>query len=209
MVEFTDSQEPLRSSLLRAIDTIRGETTSLREMLRLIGEQGLLLLCALLSLPFLIPVSIPGVSTVFGAAIILLSLGIAFNRTPWIPQRILDKRLDAQRLTGALRKGAEIVEKIERYVKPRMLHLTSTALVNRVNGLAITLGGILLLFPLGLVPFSNTLPALAVLLLATGISQRDGMVVLAGYGMLAATIVYFGVLAGLAVFAGQGLASML
>ena len=51
---------------------------------RTMGESGLLLLCALLSLPFLFPVSIPGVSTVFGAGIVLISAAITFNRQPSI-----------------------------------------------------------------------------------------------------------------------------
>ena len=76
----------------------------------------------------------------------------------------------------------------------------------RVNGLALIFGGVLLMAPLGLIPFSNTLPAFGILLLAVGMSQRDGLVVLAGYGMLVATVIYFGALAWAAYAAGRGLA---
>ena len=60
-----------------------------------------------------------------------------------------------------------------------------------------------LMAPLGLIPFSNTLPGIAILLLAAGISQRDGLVVLAGHVMVVLTIVYFAGLALLAYGAGQ------
>ena len=41
-------EEPFRDALLRAVDTIEGRTVTLRELMELIGEQGLLFLCALL-----------------------------------------------------------------------------------------------------------------------------------------------------------------
>ena len=205
-VEFSNARESLHGALTRAVDRIEGETITLRQLLELVGEHGLLFLCALLTIPFLIPVSIPGVSTVFGAAIILIAIGITMNRLPWLPSRIMDKELDAKRLTGILRRGIAIVARIEAYIRPRMEGLTEGAVMGRVNGLALIFGGVLLMAPLGLTPFSNTLPAFGILLLAVGMSQRDGLVVLAGYGMLVATVIYFGALAWAAYAAGRGLA---
>ena len=205
-VEFSNARESLHGALTRAVDRIEGETITLRQLLELVGEHGLLFLCALLTIPFLIPVSIPGVSTVFGAAIILIAIGITMNRLPWLPSRIMDKHLDAKRLTGILRRGIAIVARIEAYIRPRMEGLTEGAVMGRVNGLALIFGGVLLMAPLGLIPFSNTLPAFGILLLAVGMSQRDGLVVLAGYGMLVATVIYFGALAWAAYAAGRGLA---
>lgn len=81
---FTDTSEKLSTTLEKLIGKLQGQTITLRELMEAIGEQGLLLICAIASLPFLIPVSIPGVSTVFGAAIILVSLAITLNRLPWL-----------------------------------------------------------------------------------------------------------------------------
>jgi hypothetical protein len=208
LVEFSNARESLHASLGRAIDQIDTETITLRRLLELVGEHGLLFLCALLTIPFLIPVSIPGVSTVFGAAIVLIAVGITMNRMPWLPARIMDKELDATRLSAILRRGVGIVAKVETYIRPRMQGLTEGAVMGRVNGLALVFGGVLLMAPLGLIPFSNTLPAFAILLLAVGMSQRDGLVVLAGYGMLVATLIYFGALAAAAYAAGRGLAGI-
>jgi hypothetical protein len=205
--DFEDTTKPLSDTLRDLIAGIRGETVTLRELMEAVGEQGLLLICALACLPFLIPVSIPGVSTVFGAAIILVGIAIFLNRLPWLPARILDRRLDTARLVPALQKGAGVVSRIDRYLKPRLTGLTQGGTVNRLNALGITLGGILLMFPLGLIPFSNTLPAIAILLLATGMIQRDGLIVLGGYAFLVFTVIYFSVLAIMAVSAGQGLAT--
>lgn len=204
-VEFGDSQGSLSDTLTGMIASIRGNTITLRELMIEIGEQGFLLLCALLTLPFLIPVSIPGVSTVFGAAIILISLAITLNRMPWLPKRILDREIDTEKLVPTLRKGAALVSRLDRYVRPRLNFLTEGALMNRFNGLMIMAGGVLLMFPLGLIPLSNTLPGIAILLLSLGIIQRDGLMVAGGYFFLVATTVYFAVLGYAAFAAGQGL----
>lgn len=205
---FEDTSGSLREALDGAIARIGGDTVTLREMIGLIGEQGLLLICALLTLPFLLPVSIPGVSTVFGLAIILIGLGIAANRTPWLPRRIMDRPLDAEKLVATLRRGSDIVARIERVIRPRLTFLTEGGLTNRVNALAIVWGAILLCLPLGLVPFSNTLPAIAILFLAVAMSQRDGVFVLLGYAMLVVTMVYFTALGYAALVAGRGIASI-
>jgi len=207
-ISYEDRGETMRGALIRTIEQIGGRTVTLRELLALIGEHGLLLLSALLTVPFLLPVSIPGVSTVFGLAIILISLGIIANRPPWIPRQLMDRALDAEKLVPVLRRGADTVARIEKIIRPRITSLTDGEFMGRLNGIGILLGGILLIFPLGLVPFSNTLPAFAILFLCIGISQRDGVFVLAGYGMLVATIVYFSALAYAAFAAGRGLLSI-
>ncbi len=207
-IEFRDTSTSLSGTLRKLISGIQGQSVTLRELMDAVGEQGLLLICAVASLPFLLPVSIPGVSTVFGAAIILISLAITANRLPWLPKSILDRKLDSRKLVPALEKGAKIVSRLDVFLKPRLTGVTSGRLVNRINGLAITLAGVLLMFPLGLIPFSNTLPGIAILLLSAGMIQRDGLVVLGGYVFNLITIVYFGVLAFFAFSAGQGIASL-
>lgn len=206
---FQDTNESLARALQQAIGTIQGSTVTLRQLLALIGEQGLLFLCALLTIPFLIPVSIPGVSTVFGLAIILISVGVTLNRVPWLPRRVLDRPLQTASLVPTLYKGVHLVERMDRFIRPRLLMLTDGQMMNRLNGLALLFGGVLLIFPLGLIPFSNTLPAFGILALAVGILHRDGLFVLLGYVMLVATVVYFGALALAAVAAGQGISALI
>lgn len=208
-LEFQDNPETLRATLERTAQAIGGKAVTLRELLALVGEQGLLLMCGVLTIPFLLPVSIPGVSTVFGLAIILISTGIAINRAPWLPRQIVDRPIDAEKLATVLRKGAALVRRIEAVIHPRLTGLTGSGAMSLFNGLMLILGGVLLMFPLGLVPFSNTLPAFAILFLCIGMSQRDGLFVIAGYAMTIVTIVYFSALAWLAIVAGKGIASMI
>jgi hypothetical protein len=206
---FTDTAEKVSDRLTHLISLIEGHTTTLRQIISLIGEQGLLLLCALLSLPFLIPVSIPGVSTVFGGAILLIAISITLNRLPWLPKKILDRELETAKLIPMLQKGVGIVSKIDPFVKPRLLGFSRPGIVSQFNGLILIASSILLMLPLSFIPFSNTIPGVAILFLSIGMVQRDGGFVLAGYGLMLATVAYFGVLAWLAFAAGQSLGSLI
>lgn len=204
-IDFGDTDRKTSELLEDVIRSLHGHDITLRQLLAIMGENGLLLVCGLLSLPFLFPVSIPGVSTVFGAGIILIAVAVTLNRLPWLPARLADRRLDSAKLLPVLERGVKFLRRMDRFFKPRLSALTTGAVMNRVNGLALIGAGGLLMLPLGLIPFSNTLPGLAILFLSTGISQRDGLVVAGGYVMIALTVVYFAVLALLAYGAGQSL----
>ncbi len=207
--QFSDTQVQL-SATLRAMSTRLPESLTVRELMQACGEQGLLLFCCILTFPFLLPVSIPGVSTVFGALIVLIGVGVALNRVPWLPRKLMDKSLARAQLAPALEKGADVFTKyVDRLSKPRLLALTHGSSTNRFNGFMLFVAGVLLMFPFGLVPFSNTLPALAALFFAVGILQRDGIAILMGHGMTLGTIVYFSALLYGAIQGGRGLAGLI
>lgn len=208
-LQMQDANQTLAEALKQAAHSIQGEQVTLRQILQIIGEQGLLFVCMFLCIPFLIPVSIPGVSTVFGAAIILMSISITLNRLPWLPERIMNRPIATEKLVPTLERGAQIISRLDRWVRPRLNALTQGAAINRFNGLMLLFGGVLLIFPLGLIPFSNTLPALAIIFLAVGMLQRDGLFILLGYLTLVVSVVYFALLALAAILAGQGLSSLL
>jgi hypothetical protein len=208
-VQFHDTGKSLSQTLTDITHSINTKEITLRQLFELVGEQGLLLLCAFLTIPFLIPVSIPGVSTVFGAAIILIAIAITLNRLPWVPNRLMERPIATEKLIPTLDKGAEMVAKIERYIRPRMDGLTNNTAINRLNGLGLVLGGVLLMFPFGFIPFSNTLPGLAILFLAIGILQRDGVFIILGHVMNGVTIAYFAFLVIGALLAGSTFLSLL
>lgn len=188
------------------IDQIDDDTITLKQLMEQCGRDGMLLICALSTLPFLIPVSIPGVSTVFGAAIVLIACSVLLNRLPWLPKRIQEKQLDTARLIPALKKGASLIARLDKWIKPRALYLTSAAML-RLDALAIAFGGLLLMAPFGLIPFSNTAPAAAILFLTLGMIQRDGVFVLLGYLGLVVTVIYFSSLIYLAWSGGMAIFS--
>jgi len=175
---------------------------TLSELVHRVGNDGLLILTALLTLVFLIPISIPGVSTVFGAAILLIGLARLFGRELWLPHRIAHKTIGTRKLRPLLRKALPLLNKLERVSRPNRIEwLVAKGPVQRMNDASLILGAVLLMMPFGLIPFSNTFPAVALLFFAIGLLQRDGVCVLLGYIGNVLTIVYFAVLIG-----GGGLA---
>lgn len=208
-VEFRDTEQPLSETLAGYANSITGETITLRQLMEMVGEQGLLLFCMLLCVPFVIPVSIPGVSTVFGAVIILIGIGVTFNRLPWMPKRLMDRPIATKDLVPSMQKGASWFAKFDNISRPRMLRFSDSAIINRLNGATLTFSAILLILPLSLIPFSNTLPALSIVFFAIGMLQRDGIFIILGYLLMIASVIYFGALVVAAVAAGQGLQQLL
>jgi len=168
------------------------DKVTLAEIRDLLGQDGLLLLTAFLTLIFLIPVSIPGVSTVFGVAILLIGVSRLLNRGLWLPKRFLEQPLPAEKLCAGLNRGVIWFHRLERISRPhRFKWMTCNGFVDALNNGALILGAGLLMAPFGLIPFSNTLPALAILFFAVGLLQRDGVCILIGHLVNFATIVYF------------------
>ncbi len=184
---------------------LSGDVVTLREILNLIGREGMLVFCIFLTVPFMVPVSIPGVSTVFGLVIGLIGVGIMTNRPPWLPERLMQKKFPANKLRIALEKGSVWIRRLGRISRPSIPVLTHGIGMARVNGLMLITGALLLMAPFGLIPFSNTLPGLAILFLAIGVLQRDGRSVLCGYMTLVLTAFYFAflLLGGIAVLQGM------
>jgi len=195
--------EPPVSQRLRALVRSMPRTgITLSELIRSVGNDGLLILVALLTLVFLIPISIPGVSTVFGAAILLISVSRLFGRDLWIPSKLEHRVIGTRKLRPLLRKALSWLKKLERVSKPnRIQWLVAQGAVAFFNNAALILGAVLLMMPFGLIPFSNTFPAVAILFLAIGLLQRDGVCILLGHVSNVVTIIYFSVLIG-----GGGLA---
>lgn len=187
----------LGEQLATIIAALPEDHLTLGELLDVFGDEGLLLLTMLLTLVFLIPVSIPGVSTVFGAAILLVGISRLVGRPLWLPARLRVKALPAAKLRPGLTGGLAWVRRLERISRPHRLRvLVNGRVQNLFNNLAFILAALLLMAPFGFVPFSNTLPALALLFLAAGMIQRDGVAVLLGYLANVGTIIYFGILIG-------------
>jgi len=200
--------KPVSTVLSEIIRMMPAEGLTLQTLLEWLGERGLLIFCMVLTLPFLLPVSIPGTSTPFGLLIALNALGLAMHKTPWLPARLMNRRIAMHQLVPMLENGARLFARLEKFIRPRLLVLTHRASMGRLNVMLLGLSGLLLTAPLPL-PFSNTLPAYGVLFLAIGNLERDGYAVLAGYSMVVLAVLYFATVAVLGGLGANALASFL
>ncbi len=131
--------------------------------------RGVAMLLLLLALPFCL-VPVPGLSTPFGLAVLLIGIRIMFRQKPWLPKFIRQRRISAPRLMKVLSGGIRFAKLMEKIVKPRMHFLHSWPGAMNLIGLGIAAGGLLLLLPLP-IPFSNMVPAWAVVLLTAGMME--------------------------------------
>jgi hypothetical protein len=185
------------SAILREFEV---ETVTLREVMAVLHGRGFLLLVMLLALPFSVPLPLPGLSTPFGLVIALIGLRLVLGQKPWLPARLLDTALSPKLFVRVFAATRKVMRAIEFFLKPRMPWLTGSAVLQQIHAVPILLSALLLLLPLP-VPFSNSLPAIAILLVAAGLLERDGLIILAGHVAFGLSLIFFWVV-GFAGFEG-------
>lgn len=195
MTDCTERAAPperLSETLRHLLDAAKGRGLRVREMVDILQGRGLQMVIVLLSLPFLSPVAIPGLSLPFGLAIALSGLRVALKRKPWLPRFIMERHVSQPALERMVRIGRAVYGKIEKLARPRLLVVVESAGMHVVIGLSIALSGFLLSLPIPPpFPLTNTIPGLAVILLSLGLIERDGVLLVAGYGVVALAVTYF------------------
>lgn len=193
--------ESLGEKIEVIIKELPPEEVTLIEIIEIVGTDSLMLLTILLSLVFLVPVSIPGVSTVFGLGIVLIGFTRLFNRKPWLPNKIGTRKLSSEKLREGLGRALVWFKRLEKVSRPhRLPAMMARGPVTVINNLSFIFAALLLMAPFGFVPFSNTIPALALIFFSVGIMQRDGRFILYGHLSNVATVAYFGILVAAGAF---------
>lgn len=167
------------------------ETVTLREVIGVLHGRGYVLLIMLLALPFCTPVPLPGLSTPFGLIIALIGARLACGEKPWLPAKLLDTRLPPKAFARVFEFTRRIILGFERLLRPRLLWVTGSPRRDQLHAVPIVICALLLLLPLP-IPFSNTVPAWAVMLTAAGLLERDGVFIVAGYAATLAGLAFFG-----------------
>jgi len=189
-------KERLSDALRRVLEAAKGGPLTVREMITIMHGRGLMMIVILLCLPFLTPVAIPGISIPFGLAISLCGMRIAFGQKPWLPGFILNRRISYFVLENMVGFGSRVYEKAEKIIRPRLTVIFHGRAMRMVIGLAIALAGVLLSLPIP-PPFllTNTIPGFAIIFLALGLMERDGMLVVLGYALTILGTVYVAAIA--------------
>jgi hypothetical protein len=169
---------------------ISDEGTNLKDFLDIIGEEGQLFTCIILTGPFLLPVSIPGSSIPFGLAIFLICVSIILNARMLLPSRIMNYKISKNNLEKILNGIIPIMGRIEKFVNPRFIVLCSGSRTDKFNAALMGFCSLLLTLPLP-VPLTDFLPAYSILFMALGSLECDGYLILIGYILTIITATYF------------------
>ncbi|MFN3262071.1 MAG: exopolysaccharide biosynthesis protein [Pikeienuella sp.] len=190
------------SRVIAEIAASPAERISLGEIAAALWDRGFAPLMALCAAPNVLPI-MPGSSFIFGIPLILLSfqLMLGWPRV-WLPGRLNRRTMDMAAFRRLAERAAPWLERTERLARPRYWPASRRA-AERLAGAVSLLMAVLLFLP---IPFANTMPALSIIFVALGISERDGLWLGAG---LATAIVSLLIVAGIYVAGAAALAAIL
>ena len=179
------------SEELAELRAVAGERAiTLREVIQTLGGRAYLLLVLLLAIPFITPIPLPGLSTPFGLAIALIAFRLSLGQRPWLSRNLQRKELPAGFIGKVFAFSERLLRIFEKLLRPRLTFLTDTPLLVQLHAVLMLLAALALLLPLP-IPFSNSFPAWAILLMAAGLLERDGLFILAAYVVFTGGVFFF------------------
>ncbi|HEX6999017.1 MAG TPA: exopolysaccharide biosynthesis protein [Gammaproteobacteria bacterium] len=171
-------RQPDRTSeLLFALAHDAGERVSFAEILHGLRHRAFGFTLLLFALPCTLPMP-PGIPTVCGIALALVALNMLVGRQYlWLPRAITRRTVERSDLRRIVARVDPHLKRLERICRPRIAALTE-GLGKQLIGAVVFVLGVLLILP---IPFlGNIPPAIATVVIAIGIAERDGAIVLIG-----------------------------
>ena len=191
--------EPMEISrrLAMLAENVEGDAASMDWIMAQLHERAFGLFLLVLALPCCIPF-LYGVPQIVALPLMFISAQILLGRTrPWLPRKLGARTVSKAALEDLSRRATPWLQRIETVSRPRLASLTRRPL-DQVVGLTLVLFSASILVPL---PGTNTVPGIAVVIVAMGLLQRDGVLVILGSLLGTAWIASL-------VFAGATLASL-
>lgn len=189
----TESEEATHCSLAETLEqTLSSQDEqgpSIGELTEAVGDKGFGLLLIILSLPSALPVPAPGYSTPFGIAIAIIALQMLIGRhTVWLPERIQRIRIAPKIATKMIGAASKFLRAIEHLIKPRQRWIRSRG---GQSGLAIVIliMSCLMMLP---IPLTNTFPAMVIFMIGVGLSEEDGLLAIAAFGVGLGAVALYG-----------------
>lgn len=176
MTPHTEEAVAISQRLSQLADDAQGEAVTLDWILAQLHERAFGLFLLILALPCCIPF-LYGVPQIVALPLMFVSAQIVLGRqAPWLPKKLGARTVSSESLHGLADRSGPWLRRIEALSHPRLVALTRPPL-DRVMGVALVLFSGSILVPL---PLTNTVPGFAVVIVAMGLLQRDGILVLGG-----------------------------
>lgn len=168
----------LSQALYSFVDELDGRNTTIGAFTEQIGERGFGFILMILALPAALPIPAPGYATPFGLILGLLGLQLAKGRaTPWLPRRLSNVQLRYSLISFSVKNASIPLRVAEWLVRPRLQALSKNTGIRLGVGLGIFILASMMCIP---VPLTNTAPSFVIFILAAGLIEEDGWVLLAG-----------------------------
>jgi len=154
-----------------------GGSISVAELWSGLSERGLAILLLLFAAPSALPVAIPGLSAIIALPLLVVAAHLVLGRrSPALPGFLGRRAISRDRLGAIAERIGPALDRVERRLRPRWAWLTKSA-AQRLVGLLVLVLAVAIAVPF---PLSNSLPGLAICLIALGLLEGDGLAVAAG-----------------------------
>lgn len=176
------------SEILRDIAERCDHRWTVSDISAVLGKRCFGLMLLIFTLPNAVPLPIPGVSTLTSLPLIFFSAQLTLGReNVWLPQWLAKRSIAGDKLKIFLLRAIPWLFRLEKYVKPRAEHIGGR-FSHRIAGGLILLLACLIALP---IPFGNLPLGIAMTVLALGITERDGWVMISGWLLTVFALVYF------------------
>jgi hypothetical protein len=157
---------------------LNGQDTTLGQLVDEIGERGFGLMFLVMALPAALPLPAPGYATPFGIVMAMLGGQMFLGRsTPWLPEAARKRRLSYGLVDFSIRSGGRLLVLVEWLVRPRLRSLARHPVFLSAVAVVVIFMSLFMMLP---IPLTNTAPSFVIFVLAAGILEEDGLLLLAG-----------------------------
>ncbi len=171
---------------------------SIAEIVDQLDERAFGLLILLFAIPCLVP-GLPG-AQVIAIPIFLLALQLGAGRSEvWLPKQALQAVVKKPWLDNIADFTDKRLRWSERLSRPRLTWLASGP-AERIIGIIVALAALTIMLPI-----TNTIPSLAITLVAIGLLQRDGLFTVSGTILALTWVLFLGAIVW-GLFTGAGFA---
>ena len=191
----------LSAELTQFVGSLTEEETTIGAVLDAIADRGFGLILLILALPAALPLPAPGYATPFGIMMGMLAVQMIRGRpTPWLPERVRARTVTKSKLAWTVRNAGVPLRFVEWIIRPRLSGLARNRAFLALVGVIVLLMSISMSMP---IPLTNTAPSFVIFVLAAGILEEDGLVLLGGLVLapvaagIAAVAVYYAWTVGL------------
>lgn len=168
------------SAVLQSLTGNASERLTVADIVSVLRDRAFAILVVLLGLPNCLPMP-PPIPLVCGLLLALVAIQITAGRSaPWLPSALLRRSIPQEAVERAVGRALPVLQKLERWSRPRMSFLESPLALRLIGLLLFGLAlGLLVAAPvIGQIPLG-----IAVCLIGLGLVERDGVLVLIGLAM--------------------------
>jgi hypothetical protein len=195
--------QPKRTSdfLVNLVHARQSENLAIGEIIKLAGSRAYGFLLIIFGLPNILP--IPGLPVLCGLILFFVGIQLVLrNPVVWMPAMVTEREISTQKLAQVIKKAFPLIEKIEKFARPRLDIMVRDEIVRIIGIIVTALAFSLIIVP---IPFVGSMPqGIAIVLLGLGLIERDGVIIAFGFVFSAiATAVITGI--GFAIVKGWGI----